>query len=402
MRKVIYAWNYREWGGVQIYFLSLIKEVRRSYRVTVVLPQDSDGKIIKALDDLGVEHVFTDPAPTLVKPKGIIAGIIYRRDVMASENRLVSKILSMIGKNDTIVHIDFGFWQSLFPLFRLSRKTRVFVTQHTGITKQATLDEFRLKVKGRIAASFRKLCYLASNADAKSSLLRYLGNSRSNAISVTYSGFDPDEIETVMTSYAGNAAVRQKYKLSPSPLIVTVGQFIDRKGCWVVAEALKRLVDEGVDFTFLWLATTPMNQETRTRLDTYGLGRRFRFMSSDDIGGSRTELLSIVLASDIFALASIQEGLPIALVEAMALGRACVATNVNAIPEAIENGKSGILIEPHFPAALADALVELLGDAELRERLGSAARIVAYERFDEKVTATTTLKLYDSVWKTTE
>jgi len=104
--------------------------------------------------------------------------------------------------------------------------------------------------------------------------------------------------------------------------------------------------------------------------------------------------------ADIFILASLQEGLPIALVEAMALGLACIATNVNAIPEAIADGENGILVPPNDPGTLSAAMVDLLNDREKQKRLGAAASRIAYERFDERITADRTLKLYDAVWKT--
>ena len=80
--------------------------------------------------------------------------------------------------------------------------------------------------------------------------------------------------------------------------------------------------------------------------------------------------------------------------------RACIATNINAIPEAIEDDENGILIPPNDAARLSEAMADLLTHPEKRKRFGAAAKHTAYERFDERNTAERTLKLYEAVWKT--
>ena len=85
--------------------------------------------------------------------------------------------------------------------------------------------------------------------------------------------------------------------------------------------------------------------------------------------------------SPVFVMSSRSEGLPMALLEAMAYGMAVVATAVGGIPEVVSDGVDGVLVEPGRPGDLADALVDLAADRELRERLGRAARQRA-ERLD--------------------
>ena len=83
-------------------------------------------------------------------------------------------------------------------------------------------------------------------------------------------------------------------------------------------------------------------------------------------------------AADVFALASTREGLPNALLEAMAAGLPIVATRVGGVPEAVEDGISGLLVQPGNPEALAEAIVRLWKDPEVRQQLGAnASRRVA-------------------------
>jgi glycosyltransferase involved in cell wall biosynthesis len=79
----------------------------------------------------------------------------------------------------------------------------------------------------------------------------------------------------------------------------------------------------------------------------------------------------------VFVLPSISEGLPVALLEAMAWGKAIVATRVGGVPEVIDDGVEGVIVAPGDPASLAAALRRLLEDPELRRRLGRAARLRA-------------------------
>ena len=85
------------------------------------------------------------------------------------------------------------------------------------------------------------------------------------------------------------------------------------------------------------------------------------------------KILEIMSESDIFVLTSIEEGMPTALIEAMALGKPVIATAVGGIPEVVKDGINGILVPPKSPAHVAEALDQLLTDSELRRKLGKAA-----------------------------
>jgi starch synthase len=85
--------------------------------------------------------------------------------------------------------------------------------------------------------------------------------------------------------------------------------------------------------------------------------------------------------ASLFVLPSRTEGMPVALMEAMASGKAVVATRVGGVPELLEEGRSGVIVAPEDPPALAGALSELLADPARRRALGSAARDRVVDRF---------------------
>jgi glycosyltransferase involved in cell wall biosynthesis len=401
MRHILYVWNYREWGGAQIYFLSLMKEAKRSLRVTALLPSNSEPKIVDYLKSIDIPIEFLPPAPVLNTGAGMIAKLSRRISILRSEIRLANNILARDNLRDLIVHIDLGFWQSSFALFRLCRKTNVFVTVHTGLPIYSGWRALRWKIKGKSLSLFSSFHLLASNNEAKDSLKPYLDGNKFGRTEVTYSGIDPLEITKVSENLPNKTQIRQQYRIAEhKALIITVGQFIERKGCWVLLESLRQLKEAGKDFAFVWLSTTSPNEEALIRINGFRLEESFRLMDADEIGHTRDALLTLLSAADIFVLASLQEGLPIALTEAMALGLPCIATSVNAIPEALEDGHNGIVVPPNDPKRLTESISTLLNDPRQREVLGRAAKKTAFEKFNAEISAARTMKLYNDVWNT--
>jgi len=90
--------------------------------------------------------------------------------------------------------------------------------------------------------------------------------------------------------------------------------------------------------------------------------------------GFREDAPRIASSFDVFALSSDHEGLPISLIEALALGKPVVVTGVGGIPEVVHNDREGFVIEPGDVNAFAERVVELLGDPSLRDVMGEAGR----------------------------
>jgi glycosyltransferase involved in cell wall biosynthesis len=100
--------------------------------------------------------------------------------------------------------------------------------------------------------------------------------------------------------------------------------------------------------------------------------------------GFREDARAIAAETDVFVLSSLFEGLPIALLEAMALGKASVVTAVGGVPEVVTDGLEGFVVLSKDPTALADRIVKVLGDSALRQRMGVAARAKVIEKYSTK------------------
>ena len=396
-KKIYFVWNYLEWGGVQIYFLGLMRSVSEKYQVKVVLPKESGGKILEYLKANNIEYEFYDGKIEFSSGGGVWAKLKRRWDYFRANWRL-ARHLSKYDLKDSIIQIDVAPWSGFSLLMYLTLKTNVFVTFHTAIPKQSFLRQILLRVKFGSLTAFSRFHVVASNLDVKKSLRPLISALRYGRIEIVYSSINIEEIEKAIKGGGTRQEMAGKYKFpAEKKWICNVAQFIERKGCWVFLETVKILQKERDDLFFFWLGTAPLSAATIENIEQYKLGNGFRYLSAEKIGGSRNDLLTIWKAADLFFLPSFQEGLPVALVEAMALGKTCIASDVNAIPEAIKHFETGILVTAGDSEKFAAAISELAGNASLRNKIGENAQRLVLENFEEKVIGRKMLKLYESV-----
>src|SRR5204863_8419055 len=102
-------------------------------------------------------------------------------------------------------------------------------------------------------------------------------------------------------------------------------------------------------------------------------------------------------AFDIFVMSSITEGLGTSLLDAMAAGKPVVATTAGGIPEVVVDGETGFLVPPRDHEAMADAIVRLLKDGGLRNRMGQAGRARAETQFSSDRMVQNTLRVYQTL-----
>jgi glycosyltransferase involved in cell wall biosynthesis len=150
-------------------------------------------------------------------------------------------------------------------------------------------------------------------------------------------------------------------------VVGTVAHFRPQKGYPVLLEAARLVLDEDLPVRFVAVGRGPQEDELRAIHARLALGDRFL------LTGFREDATRVMSAFDLFALASHNEGLPLALMEALALGTPVVATAVGGIPEGVKDGVQGLLVPPSRPDLLAHAVVTLVRDPQLRARMSEAA-----------------------------
>ena len=111
--------------------------------------------------------------------------------------------------------------------------------------------------------------------------------------------------------------------------------------------------------------------------------------------GFRTDILSLHKAFDIFVMSSVTEGLGTSILDAMACGKPVVGTTAGGIPEVVVDGETGLLVPPRDAGALAEAIIRVLSDRSLRERMGAAGLARVQERFSAEIMVKKTLEVYE-------
>jgi glycosyltransferase involved in cell wall biosynthesis len=177
-----------------------------------------------------------------------------------------------------------------------------------------------------------------------------------------------------------------------APLVAEVGRLCDVKGQRELIDAIAllpgtRAVLVGADLEL----GGAYERALRDHADELGVTDRVVF------AGYRGDAARVVAAADVVALPSWTEGLPLVVLEAMALGRPVVATAVGGTPELVADGETGLLVPPRDVAALTAALKRVLDDEGLRNRLGEAGKRRVAERFSSEAMTRDVLAVYDEV-----
>lgn len=176
--------------------------------------------------------------------------------------------------------------------------------------------------------------------------------------------------------------------------VVTVARLSPEKGLPFLIEAIKITRHSVADAELVIVGGGALEAELKKFTSEHSLQEVVHFLGAKP----NLEAMTEVAQSTIFVLPSLGEGLGIVLLEAQALGVPVVGTNVGGIPDVIAHEQSGLLVPPSDPKALAEAIVRILSDRALGERLATTAS-ARLEKFDWDRIATQYAKLYESMTK---
>lgn len=175
-----------------------------------------------------------------------------------------------------------------------------------------------------------------------------------------------------------------------APIIGNVAALVPHKGQKDLIAAAAKVVRAVPDARFVILGEGELRPVLEQQVKSLGLERHVF------LPGFRPDALSLQKSFDIFVMSSITEGLGSAMLDALACGTPVVGTYAGGIPEAIEHGRTGLLVKPHHPDDLAAAIVRLLNDPALRARLGAAGRGHVETAFSVERMVEGTLAVYES------
>lgn len=176
-----------------------------------------------------------------------------------------------------------------------------------------------------------------------------------------------------------------------SPTIGNVAALVPHKGQRYLVDAAPAVVRAVPDAHVLIFGEGELRPALTRQIRHLGLEHRVQLV------GFRPDVLSLLKGLDVFVMCSLTEGLGTSILDAMAASRPVVGTTAGGIPEAVEDGVTGILVPPHNAAALATALLRLLGDEALRRRMGEAGLERVREQFSVDRMIDGILAVYEAV-----
>jgi glycosyltransferase involved in cell wall biosynthesis len=376
---------------------------------TVPTEYVEDGVRYRFIEPPGVDRKLRRLYDEIWGRKPLVSAFAHSMKPPISSSRLSRPLYGLSVATDLrrrpadVVHIQHSS-QYVYAISRLNPESKILLHLHAELFPQNNLSLMRRRVR-RADHLSGVSDYVAERVCTALSLPR-------SACTTIYNGIDVDEFVRASRDASTEASDSQR-------VILYAGGISPHKGIHVLIDAFVRVAEAEPDVKLQVVGPPgayPV-EETFALDDTAVLETMRPFYESDysrhldslvpaaladriEFAGAipRDELVRRYLAADVFAFPSIwDEGFGIPPVEAMAAGVPVVATRSGAVPETVRDGETGILVDKHDPAGLAQALLRVLRDRDLRDRLGAAGRRRAFEQFSWDAAAASMLRTYEQL-----
>ncbi len=187
------------------------------------------------------------------------------------------------------------------------------------------------------------------------------------------------------------ATLAEKIDKGQRLVVGTVGRLVPQKGLEYFLRAAREVLLEFSEVTFVVFGAGPDREKLESMASELAIERNVLF------AGHCTDMPGAYASMDIFVLASLNEGMPMVVLEALASRKPVVSTSVGAVPRLIIHEKTGLLIEPRDVQALKLAILRLLNDPSLRSQLGNAGEALVHRSHSHNAMAGNYLQLYAQV-----
>lgn len=227
--------------------------------------------------------------------------------------------------------------------------------------------------------------------------IRVISRFNRSYLSTLYPRISAAKIEVIHVGVEPHGYSGEPPRDEPVTRILCVAAFKPYKGLRVLVEACRILDGGDLPFVCQIIGDGPQRKMISDLISAWNLAHRVEILGPLP----QDEVARLVKSASVFVLPSVvaadgqMEGIPVALMEAMAASRAVVATALSGIPELVENEVTGLLVDPNNPEQLAAAIGRLAADRSLREMLGQAARVRVTREFALERTVSQLLEFLD-------
>ncbi|MEH1904714.1 MAG: glycosyltransferase family 4 protein [Nostoc sp.] len=342
---VLYIITKSELGGAQKNVYDLIENFHKDYEIHLATSQL--GLLTEFVSDLDVAvHLISN----------------LSRDIKFSGEFLaIKECISLINKiKPDIIHAHSSKAGVIARIAGCLSKTPVVFTAHGWGFTQGTppLQRTVALIAEKLLAPLSAKLICVSESGRQQALKFGVGNK--NSLHVIHNGI-------------ANISLCMANSSQQPPRLIMVARFQEPKDQPTVLRAIAQLQNPSIHLDLV--GSGPFLESCKALAQSLGIAKQVSFL------GDRTDVPDLLARSQIFILSSHHEGLPISILEGMRAGLPVVATNVNGIPEEVENGKTGLLVPPKDINALANALQTLIESPDLRLQMGEAGKLKFEQEF---------------------
>lgn len=210
-------------------------------------------------------------------------------------------------------------------------------------------------------------------------------------ITKIYNGIEWKEYQPEVLE-GGRQEVRGQLGLdNETPLVGAIGRLVWQKGFIFFLKAIPIIYHAFPQARFILVGDGPLKEILEDE------AKRLKILERTKFVGYTKEAKKFIAAMDIVVIPSLREGFPMVTLEAMALEKPIVASEIDGITEQIKSGTDGILVPPQSPESLARAVISLLQDRDFATRMGKSARKKVIEEFSAEKMIQQTMKVYDEL-----
>ena len=243
-----------------------------------------------------------------------------------------------------------------------------------------------LKAIDKLSAVTTKPYFVPCSEFVKKSFERHYGIDETKT-NVIYNSVNPE-----LLNGANGGNLRREFNLPSDAFIyLNVGRLDPQKNQKTLLQAFQEVSLEIPNAVLLLVGIGRLENELKEMINNLSLDSRVLFL------GKRNDVAALLELSDVFVFPSLFEGLGVALIEAMFKSLPCIASNTEVFREVVEDGETGLLVNPASPADLANAMISLYTNEDLRKSLGANALRQASTKFHASITARQWERFYQKV-----